>query len=104
MESEQDRKIRERAYELWEQGGRREGQSHEHWSQAEAEHAGGSGDAGGIVSGETAPMSAGPAAGTSSAASAGKSSATAAPARSKSAKVEAAPKAVAKPPSKPKNG
>lgn len=42
MESERDRKIRQRAYELWEQGGRLEGRADEHWSTAEAEFAGGS--------------------------------------------------------------
>jgi hypothetical protein len=42
MESEKDRKIRERAYELWVQGGRSEGSSEQHWFQAEQEYAAGS--------------------------------------------------------------
>lgn len=42
MESERDRKIRERAYELWVQGGRSEGNSEQHWFQAEQEYAAGS--------------------------------------------------------------
>ena len=42
MESEKDRKIRERAYELWVQSGRSEGTSEQHWYQAEQEYAAGS--------------------------------------------------------------
>ena len=42
MESERDRKIRERAYELWVQGGRSEGSSEQHWLKAEQEFAAGS--------------------------------------------------------------
>lgn len=42
MASERDRKIRERAYELWEQGGRQDGSSEAHWHQAVTEFAGGS--------------------------------------------------------------
>jgi hypothetical protein len=42
MESERDRKIRERAYELWVQGGRSEGSSEQHWFQAEQEFGAGS--------------------------------------------------------------
>lgn len=41
MESERDRKIRERAYELWIQGGQEHGRSDEHWLRAEQEYAGG---------------------------------------------------------------
>jgi hypothetical protein len=42
MESERDRKIRERAYELWVQGGQSEGSSEQHWLQAEQEFGAGS--------------------------------------------------------------
>jgi hypothetical protein len=41
MESEKDRKIRERAYELWEQSGRPEGQAEQHWRVAEREFSAG---------------------------------------------------------------
>ncbi|MEV4607007.1 DUF2934 domain-containing protein [Neorhizobium sp. LMR1-1-1.1] len=34
MGNERDEWIAARAYELWEQAGRPEGQDHEHWSQA----------------------------------------------------------------------
>jgi hypothetical protein len=37
MESEKHRKIRERAHQLWEEGGRQDGQSERHWAQATAE-------------------------------------------------------------------
>ena len=43
MESERDRKIRERAYELWVQGGRSEDSHERDWLQAEQEHASGAG-------------------------------------------------------------
>jgi hypothetical protein len=42
MESERDRKIRERAYELWVQGGQRSDSAHSDWQQAEQEYAAGS--------------------------------------------------------------
>jgi hypothetical protein len=42
MESERDRKIRERAYELWVQGGQRDDTSEQNWHQAEQEFAAGS--------------------------------------------------------------
>jgi hypothetical protein len=42
MESEKDRKIRERAYELWVQGGRSEDSSEQDWLRAEEEFAAGS--------------------------------------------------------------
>lgn len=42
MESERDRKVRQRAYELWEQRGRKHGEADDHWREAEAEFAGGS--------------------------------------------------------------
>ena len=42
MESERDRKIRERAYELWVQGGQRSDSSEQDWRQAEQEFAAGS--------------------------------------------------------------
>jgi hypothetical protein len=32
-----EQRVRERAYEIWEQTGRPEGKADEHWSQAEAE-------------------------------------------------------------------
>jgi hypothetical protein len=32
-----EQRVRERAYEIWERGGRPEGKSVEHWQQAEAE-------------------------------------------------------------------
>lgn len=32
-----EQRVRERAYQIWEQAGRPEGLSHEHWLQAEAE-------------------------------------------------------------------
>lgn len=34
MESERDREISARAYALWEQGGRKDGQADAHWAQA----------------------------------------------------------------------
>lgn len=37
MESERDRKISARAYELWEQGGRPDGHADAHWAQAARE-------------------------------------------------------------------
>jgi hypothetical protein len=37
MSEQREQAIRERAYVLWEQDGRPEGQSLAHWSQAEAE-------------------------------------------------------------------
>jgi hypothetical protein len=41
MESERDRRIRERAYELWVAGGRQEGGAEQDWERAEREIAGG---------------------------------------------------------------
>lgn len=35
MEIERERKIRERAYELWEREGRPEGEERSHWEEAE---------------------------------------------------------------------
>lgn len=35
--SENEEKIRQRAYEIWEREGRPEGRGHEHWSQARRE-------------------------------------------------------------------
>lgn len=32
-----EQRVRERAYQIWEQAGRPEGKSDEHWRQAEAE-------------------------------------------------------------------
>ncbi|NNM74488.1 DUF2934 domain-containing protein [Enterovirga aerilata] len=37
MESERDRRVRERAHKLWEESGRPEGKADEHWAQACAE-------------------------------------------------------------------
>lgn len=37
MGKERDEWIAARAYELWEQAGRPDGQDHEHWSQASSE-------------------------------------------------------------------
>ena len=37
MPQERDHAIRERAYAIWEQDGRPEGRSLDHWSRAEAE-------------------------------------------------------------------
>ncbi|MDB5592499.1 DUF2934 domain-containing protein, partial [Enterovirga sp.] len=37
MESERERKIRQRAYEIWEESGREEGKADEHWAKAAAE-------------------------------------------------------------------
>jgi hypothetical protein len=37
MSEHRDQAIRERAYTIWEQHGRPEGRTLEHWSQAEAE-------------------------------------------------------------------
>lgn len=62
MESERDRKIRERAYELWVQGGRSEGSSEQHWFQAEQEFGAGSesplaeSGATGATAGKAAPV------------------------------------------------
>lgn len=44
METERDRLIREKAYELWEQRGRPEGQSDEHWHEAASSFGRGSED------------------------------------------------------------
>ena len=40
MAAEMDERVRQRAYQLWEQEGRPEGQAEHHWRQAEAEVAG----------------------------------------------------------------
>ncbi len=37
MDRDEERLIRERAYEIWEREGRPEGRSEEHWRQAAAE-------------------------------------------------------------------
>lgn len=37
MQDKREEWIAERAYELWEQGGRPDGQDHEHWTQASGE-------------------------------------------------------------------
>lgn len=37
MTDDLDRRIRERAYEIWENEGQPEGRSHEHWEQARRE-------------------------------------------------------------------
>ncbi|MNS82387.1 hypothetical protein D3C72_1161310 [compost metagenome] len=37
METERDEWVARRAYELWEQAGKPDGQEHEHWAQASAE-------------------------------------------------------------------
>ncbi len=42
MESERDRLIREKAYQLWEDGGRRDGAAETHWAEAERSFAAGS--------------------------------------------------------------
>lgn len=42
MESDKDRLIREKAYQLWEEGGRLEGAAEAHWAEAERSFAAGS--------------------------------------------------------------
>lgn len=37
MASDLEKRVRERAYEIWESEGRPEGRQHEHWQQARAE-------------------------------------------------------------------
>ena len=37
MGSDTDSRVRERAYQLWEESGRPDGREHEHWAQAERE-------------------------------------------------------------------
>ena len=37
MDGDRERRIRERAYEIWEREGRPEGREAEHWERAEAE-------------------------------------------------------------------
>jgi hypothetical protein len=37
MDNDLDRRIRERAYEIWENEGQPEGRSHDHWEQARSE-------------------------------------------------------------------
>ena len=39
MGSETESRVRERAYQLWEESGRPDGMEHEHWAQAEREAA-----------------------------------------------------------------
>lgn len=39
MAGDLNKRVRERAYEIWESEGRPEGRSHEHWQQARAEFA-----------------------------------------------------------------
>ncbi len=55
--TERHERIAHRAYRIWEEAGRPEGQDAEHWAAAEAElaataEAGGDGDAGGIAPSE----------------------------------------------------
>lgn len=38
MESEREKRIRERAYQIWRREGEPHGRADEHWAQAEAEH------------------------------------------------------------------
>ncbi len=45
--SDQEQKIRDRAYALWEQEGRPEGREHDHWHQAHREITGNDGRDGG---------------------------------------------------------
>jgi hypothetical protein len=58
MASERDRKIRDRAHQIWEESGRPDGKAEEHWAQALAEIDG----QGSTGSGRTAPKSGKPAA------------------------------------------
>ena len=44
MVDQQDDRIRQRAYELWEREGRPEGREHAHWAEAAREIGAGSGD------------------------------------------------------------
>lgn len=57
MESERDRKIRERAYELWVQGGQASDSAERDWAQAEQEFGAGS-ESAMAEAGSTAPKKA----------------------------------------------
>ena len=81
MSTQRDRLVRERAYHLWEAGGRQDGRSDEYWERAETEV------------GTAAPAKPKAAAGRK----APPATKTAAPAKASSAKA-AAPKAAAKQP------
>lgn len=97
MESERDRKISARAYELWEEGGRPDGHADAHWAQATREIEPAGEHASKTSSSRSAPRSAGAkAVGKAAAEPSVKSSAKAPSARSAGAPV--APAAVAKKP------
>jgi len=49
MTAERERRIRERAYAIWEEEGRPSGREHEHWTQAEDEIHAAEADAGSTI-------------------------------------------------------
>lgn len=55
MDMDQQRRIRERAYEIWEREGRPEGRDREHWQQAAAEIAAAERAAGASLAPEAPP-------------------------------------------------